>query len=381
MAGLRPTWRACSLMRARGETVETGSSREARFRGLKSTVLSVFERLRSGAERHYASGRLKKVLDYLWPALGLVAVIASLYLLSKEFRSESLGGEVWAALKAIPPHRYLLAGFGTLLAYAALAWYDRIALLHLGVTHISWRFISLCSFTTYALSHNIGASMFSGAVVRYRAYSSNGLSAAQIAMLVVLCSYTFGFGCVLLGGALLSWDPGLMQRLSGFLPDILTNPHTARAVGLVCLSGVVLYVIGSLMHFKPLHIGSFEIVYPRPGVMVQQLFAAPLELIGAGSIIYFALPEVGNPGFAVVLGAFVLSFSVALVSHAPGGLGVFELLFIKLTPDAPQVQVLAALLVWRLFYLIAPLLFALGVVVIFERKRLAEALLRRAHHQ
>jgi len=97
-------------------------------------------------------------------------------------------------------------------------------------------------------------------------------------------------------------------------------------------------------------------------------------------ISYFALPEVGNPGFAVVLGAFVLSFSVALVSHAPGGLGVFELLFIKLTPDAPQVQVLAALLVWRLFYLIAPLLFALVVVVIFERKRLAETLVRRAHN-
>ncbi len=354
--------------------METGPSREAR-----SEQNSIIERGRSTLARLRASGRLKKVFDYLWPVLGIVAVIGSLYLLNKEFRSESLGGEVWAALKAIPPHRYFLAGLGTLLAYSALAWYDRIALLHLGVTHISWPFISLCSFTTYALSHNIGASMFSGAVVRYRAYSTKGLTASQVAVLVVLCSYTFGFGCVLLAGALLTWDPTLMQRLAGFLPEVLTSPHTARAVGLVCLSAVVLYVLGSLMHFKPLHVGRFEIVYPRPAVMVQQLFAGPLELIGAGSIIYFALPEVGNPGFAVVLGAFVLSFSVALVSHAPGGLGVFELLFIKLTPDSPQVQVLAALLVWRLFYLIAPLLFALVVVVIFERGRLAEALVRRAH--
>ena len=355
--------------------MDTDSSREARSKKLDGIV----EFFRSTAARLSASGRFRKVLDYLWPVLGLVAVGASLYLLSKEFRGELVGSEVWAALKAIPPHRYFLAVLGTLLAYTALAWYDRIALLHLGVRHISFVFISLCSFTTYALSHNIGASMFSGAVVRYRAYSTKGLSAAQIATLVVLCSYTFGFGCVLLGGALLTWDPALMQRLSGFLPDVFTHPHTARAVGLICLAGVVLYVIGSLMHFKPLHIGGFEVVYPRPEVMVQQLLAAPLELIGAGSIIYFALPEVGNPGFAVVLGAFVLSFSVALVSHAPGGLGVFELLFIKLMPDAPQVQVLAALLVWRLFYLIAPLVFALVVVVIFERKRLAEALVKRAH--
>ncbi len=325
-----------------------------------------------------AIGRMKKLHDYLWPALGFAAVLGSFYLLYHEFRGESVATEVWAALEAIPPHKYLLAIAGTLLAYAALAWYDRIALLHLGVTHISWPFISLCSFTTYALSHNIGASIFSGAMVRYRAYSTKGLDARQVATLVVLCSYTFGFGNVLLGGLLLTYDPELMQRLSGFLPDFVTHPHAARAVGLACLSGVALYIIGSLMHFKPFKIRSFEVVYPRPAVMVQQLFAAPLELIGAAAIIYFALPDLGNPGYLVVLGAFILSFSTALVSHAPGGLGVFELLFIKLTPDVARVKVLAALLVWRLFYLIVPLLFALIVVVVFERGRLAEALRLKA---
>jgi uncharacterized membrane protein YbhN (UPF0104 family) len=317
---------------------------------------------------------MKKYLDYLWPVLGVAAVIGSLYLLSREFKGESVASEVWAALAAIPPHRYFLAALGTLLAYAALAWYDRIALLHLGVTHISWWFISLCSFTTYALSHNIGASVFSGAMVRYRAYSTKGLSAAQVAVLVVLCSYTFGFGNVLLGGLLLTYDPELMQRLSGFLPDVLTHPHTARAVGLACLAAVSLYVVGSLMHFKPFKIGAFEVLYPRPEVMRQQLFAAPLELIGAAGIIYFALPETGNPGYVVVLGAFIFSFAAALVSHAPGGLGVFELLFIKLTPDMPRTQVLAALLVWRLFYLIVPLIFAIVVVLIFERGRLSDAI-------
>ena len=41
---------------------------------LKST--SAFERFRSGAESLYASGRLRKALDYIWPVLGLVAVFA-----------------------------------------------------------------------------------------------------------------------------------------------------------------------------------------------------------------------------------------------------------------------------------------------------------------
>ena len=108
---------------------------------------------------------MRKVAEIFWPIIGLVAVIASFYLLYHEFQGESVGAEVWAALKAIPPSHYFFAACSTLLAYAALAWYDQIALLHLGVRHISWVFISMCSFTTYALSHNIGASVFSGAAL------------------------------------------------------------------------------------------------------------------------------------------------------------------------------------------------------------------------
>jgi len=321
-------------------------------------------------------GRMKKILQYFWPFIGFLAVVVSFYLLYHEFKGESVGTEVWAHLKAIGWRNYLAAAASTLLAYAALAWYDRIALLHLGVSHISWFFISLCSFTTYALSHNIGASVFSGAMVRYRAYSTKGLSAAQVAVLVVLCSFTFGFGNVLLGGLLLTYDPALLQRLSGLLPDFLTHPHAGLTVGLGCLGAVLVYVVGSMMHFRPVTIGGLSIVYPRPGIMARQLFAAPLELIGAAGIIYFALPESGNVGYLVILGAFLFSFVVALVSHAPGGLGVFELIFVKVMPDVPRVEILAALLVWRLFYLIVPLIFALVVVAVFERRKLAEALRR-----
>ena len=258
------------------------------------------------------------------------------------------------------------------MAYAALASYDHIALLQLGVKHISWIYISICSFTTYALSHNIGASVFSGAMVRYRAYSTKGLTAAQVAVLVAFCAFTFAFGSVLLGGLLLTTHPSMMLRLSGMLPGIITDPDTALTIGLGCLAVVALYVIGSLMRFHPLTIGKLQIVYPRPRIMARQLFAAPMELVGAAGIIYFALPEVGNPGFLVVLGTFLFSFSAALISTAPAGLGVFELLFIKAMSDVPRLKVLSALLVFRLFYLILPLLVAIVVVIIFERGKLVE---------
>ncbi|WP_375465420.1 lysylphosphatidylglycerol synthase domain-containing protein [uncultured Methylobacterium sp.] len=320
---------------------------------------------------------MKKISELIWPIVGLAAVVVSGYLLYRELRGISLA-EIGGSLAAIPVHRFLLAGVATLVAYAALAWYDRIALLHLGVTHISVLFVSVCSFTTYALSHNIGASVFSGAVVRYRAYTAKGLSAAQVAVLVALCSFTFGLGTILLGGFVLVALPDTLTRLQGYLPAILTNPATARILGAVLLGAVALYMIGSLLRLRPLTVRAFKLEYPRPRIMVRQIIAAPLELLGAAGIIYFALPEANNPGFLVVLAVFLASFSAALVSNAPGGLGVFELVFVIAMPDMERPSIIAALLVFRMFYFWLPFLISVVVVLLYERGRLVSALGKRA---
>lgn len=319
---------------------------------------------------------MRKKLEYIWPVVGLLAVVFSFWLLYHELRLLS-AQDIVDSLYAITPRQYLFAFLSTIVAYWALAWYDRIALLHLGVKHISWMFVALCSFTTYALAHNIGASVFSGAMVRYRAYSSKGLSGAQVAVLVGLCSFTFVLGTIILGGVVLTVNPGVLMRLDELLPDVLISPITARLLGILMLGFVALYVLGSVLRLRPLTIRAFRLEYPRPEITARQLIAAPLELLGAAGIIYFALPEVGNPGFFVVLAVFLASFSAALISHAPGGLGVFELVFITAMPDVPPDEVLAALLVFRLYYLLIPLALSLVVVSVFERQRLSAKLTQR----
>jgi len=323
---------------------------------------------------------MKRFFDFFWPLVGVMAVAVSLWLLRREFEGEAVGPEVWEHFKSIPLGHTLLAILSTLVAYAALAWYDRIALLHLGVKHISWIFISLCSFTTYALAHNIGATVFSGGMVRYRAYHTKGLSAAQVALLVAVCSLTFALGTVLLGGIISVLEPEQLSRFRGMLPEklrFLTDRRTAQLVGVVLLGGVAIYVIGSIFKFKPLIIKGFYLEYPAFGIVLRQLVAAPLELLGAAGIIYFALPETGNPGYFAVLAVFIFSFSAALWSNAPGGLGVFEWFFITAMPEMPNTQVLAALLAFRFSYLLVPFFLSIFVVIAFERNRLKEAL----HHE
>ncbi|MGE0213768.1 MAG: lysylphosphatidylglycerol synthase domain-containing protein [Parvibaculaceae bacterium] len=313
------------------------------------------------------SGALRKGFkprDLIWPVIGLLAVAVSAWLLYKEVRGLSLD-DVIESLEAISGHEWMLAAGGTLVAYTALALYDALALQHLE-RKLPWRFIALCSFTTYALAHNFGASVLSGAVVRYRAYTSQGLSAAEVGVLVALCSFTFVLGTVLLSGFVLLIVPEIAERLSDHLPI-----EAARGMGIAMLALVLLYVFGSWLHLKPWKIGSFQLVYPRLPIVMRQLIIAPLELIGAASIIYFALPAEGNPGFLIVLGIFLASFSVALLSHAPGGLGVLEVVFLAGLPDMRPADVIAALLVFRLFYLIIPFALSLVVVLLFEHSQFA----------
>jgi uncharacterized membrane protein YbhN (UPF0104 family) len=299
---------------------------------------------------------------YVWPAIGLAAVAFSAWLLFHEIRHLSLE-DVSESLVAIPLHRWLLAGTSTVLAYTALAEYDRLALNHLGRS-LPWSFVATTSFTTYALAHNIGASVFSGAFVRYRAYTSQGLGSGEIGVLVALCSFTFALGTVLLGGLVLVTQP---EPFTLLFEDISTE--VLRGFGVLLLTLVALYVIGSWLHFQPLRIGSFELVYPRLPIVWRQLIIGPLELIGAAGILYFALPAEGNPGFIVVLGIFLASFSIALLSHAPGGLGVLEIVFLAGLPGLDPADVLAALIVFRLFYLIVPLLVSLFIILAFEHSQ------------
>jgi uncharacterized membrane protein YbhN (UPF0104 family) len=302
--------------------------------------------------------------EWIWPIIGVGAVAFSIWLLVDELRGISID-DVGAGLAAISWRQWLLAALAAVAAYAALAGYDRIALRHIG-KRVSWPFVALCSFTTYALSHNIGGSVISGAVIRYRAYSTKGLTTHEVGVLVAICSLTFALATVMLGGLLLVIHPSVVERIA---PDLPVWMGLALGGGLLAI--VALYVFGSWLRLRPFRIGGFELHYPRLPIVLRQLTIGPFEILAAATIIYFALPAEGNPGFLTVAAVFVASFTVAQLSHAPGGLGVLEVVFIKGLPEMDEVQVLAALLVFRLLYLLIPLLISICVVIVFERSQLA----------
>ncbi|RIY01838.1 UPF0104 family protein [Aureimonas flava] len=302
--------------------------------------------------------------DAIWPCVGLAAVVLSCWILYKEVRGLSLD-DIWVSFQNVGLSQWAMSIVCALLAYAVLAYYDRLALRHLD-RHVSLPFVAATSFTTYALSHNIGASVFSGAVVRYRAYSSRGLSTSEIALLIAFCSFTFALGILVLTAFTQLADPTMIRRY------VDVDSRVPIGLAIVIILAIGLYVFGSFKGFRPRRIGSFVIQYPRRDVVMRQLIAAPLEIVAAAGIIYFALPPEHNPGFVIVLAIFVVSFSLALVSHAPGGLGVLEVTFLTGLSDVPETSVLAALLVFRILYLLIPFAMAIVMVLTFEQSAMRQ---------
>jgi phosphatidylglycerol lysyltransferase len=62
-----------------------------------------------------------------------------------------------------------------------------------------------------------------------------------------------------------------------------------------------------------------------------------------------------------------VAISAALVSHVPGGVGVFEaVMLLAAGPHLPTAQLLGALLLYRGLYYVLPLVLASGLLVAYE---------------
>ena len=66
--------------------------------------------------------------------------------------------------------------------------------------------------------------------------------------------------------------------------------HPKLWIGAAMLLGCFAYMVGSLLNLRAIHLKGAEIVYPSPRIVALQTIIAPIEIIGAAGIIYFALP-------------------------------------------------------------------------------------------
>lgn len=286
-------------------------------------------------------------------ALALVVVVA--LALRHELAALRVGDVVEAA-RATPGWRLLAAVALSALAYLALTGYDALALLY--VRHpLPLHRIAFGSFVSYGLSQTLGFPLLTGGSVRYRLWSSWGVNAEQIFRAVAFVGIMFTMGATAVGGIALVADPAAHARTG--LPA-----GAVRMVGAVLLATTLVYLAAcALRHHVPIRIGRWEIRVPPPGLALGHLGLALVDWALAAGVLYVLLPSGSGPGYTALVGIFLVAQVAGLVSHVPGGLGVFDsIMLLHLQTFMPVPTVLGALVTYRVVYYLIPFLVALALL-------------------
>ncbi|MEJ2728918.1 MAG: bifunctional lysylphosphatidylglycerol flippase/synthetase MprF [Deltaproteobacteria bacterium] len=309
----------------------------------------------------------KNLHRYLGPLISVILFTAAVWLLRNELKTHHLK-DIVHTLEAIPVWRLMTALALSILGYLVMTSYDVLALHYVGQP-LAYKKIGLASFIGYAFSNNIGFSMIAGASVRYRLYSAWGLSTLQVTLVVVFCTVTLWLGFFTLGGLVFILEPLVLP------PSIHLPFASVRLIGLLMLAVVFIYILVTIIKKKPLKVRGYELKLPSIRLLFPQLTIAAMDWAIAGGVLYILLAPVKGLSYFGFLRFYLLAQLVGLVSQVPGGLGVFEtLIVLLLSSRLPVSNILAALLVYRLFYYWLPLGVAtilFGLQEILRRKKRA----------
>lgn len=290
------------------------------------------------------------------PVAILVLLGVALLVVHRELATTGYG-HLRSSLQGIPGDALRRASAFTALSYLLLCGYDLLALRYVG-TSIGVLRAARTSLLAYALSQTLGFALFTGGAVRVRFWSMWGLSTQQIAQAAGFVSATFVVGVLAVCGLALTLETHAMLAVLG-IPVFL-----ARILGVLLLGLVSGYVGWAVFRAtKPLMWRSWAIPVPPARLAFSQVLLAVLDWGVAGMVLLQLLPAGhGIPPLAF-LGVFVLAQFVAVVSHVPGGLGVFEsIMLVALRGIAPPAELLAVLVAYRIVYYFVP--FALGLVTL-----------------
>ena len=126
-------------------------------------------------------------------ALSVTIIVIAAFVLYRILRGISFY-EVVVALRRTPLSTILLAGLLVACGYITLTFYDLFALRTIGKYHVPYRIAALAGFTSYSVGHNVGVTVLTGGAVRYRIYSTWGLTLVDVAKICFVAGLTFWLG-------------------------------------------------------------------------------------------------------------------------------------------------------------------------------------------
>jgi phosphatidylglycerol lysyltransferase len=266
------------------------------------------------------------------------------------------------ALLNIPFKNLVAALLACLAGYFVLSLYDFLALNYVG-GRVSWWKWMLAGMLGFAISNNAGHAVVSGGAIRYRLYTRWRIRGGDIVKMLTISGFTYFLGCsaiVVIGYFLVPHD--VFSRSASVSMGLTT-------LFIFCLASLLAYfAMTFIFHKKSIKIGQLRFQIPSTKMAFMQMGLGITDSLLAALVLYFCLVPFVKIPFGVFIGLFVIAQSMGVFSQVPGGIGVFESVFLLALPDTvDKADIFGALLAFRIIYYVLPLIGVGGLFFIYER--------------
>ena len=264
--------------------------------------------------------------------------------------------QVFAAMKGVTPHRIAVAALFVAGGYFTLTFYDWFALRTIGHPEVPDYTAALSGFTSYAVGHNIGATVFTGGAVRYRIYSARGLTAVDVAKICFVAGLTFWLGNATVLGLSVALDPHAAAPITQ-LPGWIN-----RMIALGILGVLFSYIAWVWSGKRIIGKADWTVELPSGPSTLLQIVIGLFDLGCCAMAMYMLLPTDPHIDFITILVVFVSATLLGFASHAPGGLGVFDAAMLVALWQFNKEDLVAGLLLFRVLYYLVPFAVALSIL-------------------
>ena len=276
---------------------------------------------------------------WLQGAASLLLFAVAAWLLWRQLQGLS-AAQLRAALGSLPPAALLGSLAATALSFACLAAYERMATQWVAPGRVPRALAWRVGLVAHALANTLGFHPVTAVALRLRSYSARGIDTGTLAKIVAAIGACIALGVIALLAATGTW--WLWRSGRGWL-----------LLFLLLAAGLAVAVLRQRLRPMRLRLPSLAEFGRVLAVGLVEMAAAVAAL--AVLLPAHALPE--GPAFVLL---FVGATLLGILSHAPGGLGVFEATILSAAVPEQRAPVVAALLAYRAIYNLLPCALALG---------------------
>jgi uncharacterized membrane protein YbhN (UPF0104 family) len=251
-------------------------------------------------------------------------------------------------------------------SYGSLTLYDLLALHAIGRSDVPYRIAALASFTSYPIAHGLGAVLPISTAIRYRVYSVHGLGAVDVAKICFLTGLTFWLGNLTALGLSMLWEPSAISLIDQLSEQV--NRLLAAAL-LVAIAG---YLSWTWNDARRVGHRAWSVKLPAGRIVLLQIGIGIVDLGCAALAMYVLIPAGMHIEIPRVIVVFIVATLLGFASHAPGGIGVFDATILLGLDNEGREQLVAVLILFRLFYHLIPFVLALAILGMREGWKYAQ---------